>query len=138
MDYDEYRESFVADAPPEPRFRFERAGGPVLYFADFEAAVAYYAEVLGEPGYVEGDGTRGWAIGESFLTLLHGGDGCPENTEIGFIMGSPEEAERLQAALIAAGGRGPEPSDQLMYEPIRYCPVTDPFGTELLVYARLG
>jgi hypothetical protein len=44
-----------------------------------------------------------------------------------------ELADRLQAAFIAAGGAGPEPTDTLMYEPVRYCPVRDPFGTDLLI-----
>ena len=138
MDYDEYRDSFVAEPPPEPRFRFKSAGGPVLFFSEIEAALAFYTEVLGEPGYAEGTGTRGWAIGSSFLTLLRGGDGAPRNTEIGFLMETPDEAERLHAAFIGAGGSGEAPTDQLMYEPIRYCPVTDPFGTDLLIYAALG
>lgn len=140
MDYDERNhldDSYVAFPSPEPRFRFRMAGGPVLFFAEYLQALAYYIEVLGEPGYAEGSGTRGWAIGDSFLTLLRGGDGAPRNTEVGLIMETPAEAERLQAAFIAAGGAGPAPSDQLMYEPIRYCPVTDPFGTELLIYAPL-
>ena len=123
---------------PEPAFRFRTSGGPVLYFAEFEAAVAFYTEVLGEPGYAEGSGTRGWAIGDAFLTLLRGGDGSPRNTEIGLVMETPEEADRLQAEFINAGGKGPAPSGQVMYEPIRYCPVTDPFGTELLIYAPLS
>jgi len=32
---------------------------------------------------------------------------------------------------------GLDPSDQLMYEPIRRCPVTDPVGTELMIFSRL-
>jgi len=120
------------------RFGFRAAGGPVLYFADFETAVAYYTEVLGEPGYVEGTGTCGWAIGSSYLTLLRGGDGAPRNTEVGLIMESAAEAERLQAAFIAAGGTGDDPSDQVMYRQIRSCPVTDPFGTRFLIYAPLA
>jgi len=110
----------------------------VLYFTDFEAAVAFYTTVLGEPAYTEGSGTRGWAIGDSFLTLLRGGDGSPRNTEVGFVLETPAEADRLQQAFIAAGGTGTPPSDQVMYGPIRYCPVTDPFGTELLIYAPLA
>lgn len=34
---------------------------------------------------------------------------------------------------MVAGGNGCEPSDQLMYEPIRCCPVVDPFGTKIVV-----
>lgn len=57
--------------------------------------------------------------------------------ELLFVMRSPEEAESLQAAFVAAGGRGDAPSDQLMYQRVRYCPVRDPFGTEILVIAWL-
>ena len=53
--------------------------------------------------------------------------------EVTWRMGSPEEAERLQRAFLDAGGDGPAPSDELMYEPIRFCPVRDPLGTELLI-----
>jgi len=49
-----------------------------------------------------------------------------------------EQADRLQAAFIAAGGEGPEPMDTLMYEPVRYCPVRDPFGTDLLVVSPMS
>jgi hypothetical protein len=135
MEYEEYRRAYFADPAPEPRFGFASTGGAVLYFADYPAAIAYYTEVLGDPVYVEGEGTRSWRVGDSWLTLLAGGDGAPRNTEIGFLMESPDEADRLQAAFIAAGGTGPTPIDTLMGEPVRYCPVTDPFGTELLVYS---
>ena len=138
VDYDEYRKRFFADPPPEPRFGFAGAGGPVLFFEAYEEAVACYTEVLGPPGYVEGTGTRSWSIGDAMLTLLSGGDGAPTNTEIGIVMETPAEADRLHAAFLAAGATGEPPSDQLMGEPVRYCPVTDPFGTSLLIWARLG
>jgi len=138
MEQEKNRLSDRPGPPARPRFRIRTTGGPVLYFADFDAAVAFYTAVLGEPGYREGSGTRGWAIGDSHLTLLRGGDGSPRNTEIGLVMETAEEADRLQEAFIAAGGTGPVPSDEVMYEPIRYCPVTDPFGTELLIYAPLA
>jgi catechol 2,3-dioxygenase-like lactoylglutathione lyase family enzyme len=115
MDQDENRAADRSKPGSGPRFRFRAAGGPVLYFADFEAAVAFYTEVLGEPGYPEGGGTRGWSIGDSFLTLLRGGDGSPRNTEIGLVTEMPGEADRLQEAFIAAGGAGPAPCDQVMY-----------------------
>jgi hypothetical protein len=135
MDFEEYRRAYFVDPPPEPRFRFDGVRGATLYFSDYEEAVAYYTEVLGAPEYVEGAGTRGWRVGDSWLTLLAGGDGAPRNTEIGIVVDSPAEAEALQAAFVAAGGTGAEPSDQLMYRPIRACPVTDPFGTEILIHA---
>jgi hypothetical protein len=137
VDYETYRREHFTDPAPVPRFGFGGGSGATLYFADYPAAVAFYTEVLGEPGYTEGDATRGWQVGTGWLTLLAGGDGAPRNTEIGLMMETPAEAERLQRAFIAAGGSGIDPSDQLMYDPIRSCPVTDPFGTELLIYARL-
>jgi hypothetical protein len=36
---------------------------------------------------------------------------------------------------IEAGGTGHAPSDQLMYEKIRSCPVMDPFGTMLMIFS---
>ncbi len=137
MDYETYRAAHFADPAPESPFEFSGAGGATLLFAEYEKAVAYYTRVLGKPAYVEGDGTRGWRIGATWLTLLRGGDGAPRNIEVGLAMASALEAERLQAAFIQAGGNGTEPSDQLMYEPIRSCPVTDPFGTEIMVFAPL-
>jgi hypothetical protein len=137
MDYEAYQRLHFTNPEPEPRFGFQSVHGATLYFADYDAAVRYYTEVLGEPAYVEGAGTRGWRIGGSWLTLLAGGDGAPSNTEIGFAVESAAEAERLQASFIAAGGTGSEPTDALMYRPVRACPITDPFGTSLLVYAPL-
>lgn len=136
MDYDEYRDAHFVDPPPEPRFGFRSTAGSTLYFAQYEAAVEYYTAVLGDPEYVEGEGTRSWRIGDTWLTLLAGGDGHPTNVEIGFLMESVEEAERLHRTFIEEGGTGDDPSDQLMHVPVRYCPATDPFGTEILVVAE--
>ena len=47
------------------------------------------------------------------------------------------EGQHTQPAFFEAGGEGPPPSDELMYQPIRACFVTDPFGTELMIYAPL-
>jgi hypothetical protein len=132
MDYDKYRRDHFTDPPPEPCFRFSGSFGTTLYFEDFEAAVAYYEAVLGPPGYLEGEGTRGWQVGVGWLTLLRGKNGNPRNVEVGFEMDTAEEAERLQKAFVAAGGEGPAPSDQLMYRPVRSCPVIDPWGTTIL------
>jgi catechol 2,3-dioxygenase-like lactoylglutathione lyase family enzyme len=137
MDYEAYRRAYFVDPEPEPRFRISSTGGAVIFVGDLEAAVAYYRAVFGEPAYVEGDTTNGWRLGDSWLTVFPARDGGSRNTEIQILVDTPSEAERLQAAFIAAGGSGSEPSDQLMYEPIRSCPVTDPFGTDILVYARL-
>jgi hypothetical protein len=138
MDYEEYRAAYFVDPQPEPRYGFTQAGGPTLWFAEYEAAIEYYTEVLGPPNYVEGDTTQGWQIGSSSLTLFAGGDGHPRNVEIGLLMDSPEEAERLHRAFILAGGTGADPTDEFMYAPIRYCPVTDPFGTDFLIFSWLA
>ena len=51
-------------------------------------------------------------------------------------MDSVEEARRLHEAFIDAGGESEEPDDVLMYEPVRLYPVSDPFGTNILIVAR--
>jgi hypothetical protein len=137
MDYHAYREKYFVE--PAPAESFETVGvlGATLFIQDYELAVDYYTSVLGPPGYVEGEGTRGWRLGNSWLTLLRGQQGNPRNVEVNIVMESPEEAERMQRAFIEAGGVGPAPSDQLMYEPVRMCPVTDPFGTALMIFAPL-
>ncbi len=137
MNYEEYKKAHIVDPSPTPRYRFSDSFSVALFFEDYEAAVAYYTEVLGPPGYVEGEWTRGWNIHKGWLTLLKGKEGGPKNVEVIFEVATTEEAEKMQAAFIAAGGRGDAPSDQLMYRPIRYCPVTDPFGTEILVISAL-
>ena len=138
MNYEEYRDAYFVTPAPEPRYRFDGSFGVTLFYEDYDAAVEYYRQVLGPPAYVEGTGTRGWSIGSGWLTLLRGDSGNPRNVEVTFQAESPAEAERLQRAFVEAGGKGPAPTDQLMYEPIRYCPVRDPFGTELLVISRLA
>ena len=138
MNYEDYRNAYFVAPAPEPRYRFEGSFGVTLYYEDYDAAVGYYRQVLGPPAYVEGAGTRGWPIGSGWLTLLRGSSGNPRNVEVTFQVKTPAEAERLQHAFIEAGGEGPAPTDQLMYEPIRYCPVCDPFGTELLIISRLA
>lgn len=137
MDYNAYKNKFFTNPPPKPRFDFQGTVGCTLFFEDYQAAIAYYEKVLGPPAYVEGEGTRGWQIGESWLTLLHGQSGNPANVEVTFVMATPAEAEALHRAFIDAGGQGPAPSDELMYEPIRYCSVSDPFGLGLLIISPL-
>jgi hypothetical protein len=138
MDYESYKRNNLTEPPPDARFKYQGLLGITLYFEDFEAAVEYYSQVLGLPAYVEGAWTRGWRIGDTWLTLLKGKNGSPRNVEVSLVMKDAAEAERLQAAFINAGGSGPEPSDQLMYEPIRSCPVIDPFGTEILILSPVS
>ena len=137
MDYEAYRKAYYTDPQPQSRYRFMGFNGVALFFEDFDSAVEYYQQVLGPPAYVEGQGTSGWQIGSGWLTLLKGKSSGPTNVEVILNMETPEQAEQLQRAFIGAGGTGPEPSDQLMYEPIRSCPVRDPFGTDLLIISKL-
>lgn len=132
----DYQSHFVVPAP-EPRFAYSGISGVALYFSDYTAAAAYYQQVLGPPGYVEGEGTHEWQLGSTALTLLKGTAGSPANIEVIVTMQTPAEAERLQAAFIAAGGTGEAPSDQVMGRLVRYCPVRDPFGTNLLILCPL-
>ena len=76
-------------------------------------------------------------MGNTWLTLFPEKAGAPKNAEIHFYMKTPAEAERLQAAFIEAGGSGQPPVDALMFEPIRFCALQDPFGTKILVVSRL-
>ena len=65
MDYAAYREAYFVDPPPEPRFAHGGVFGVALFFEQYAEAVDFYSRVLGPPGYVEGDNTRGWRIGGS-------------------------------------------------------------------------
>lgn len=138
MDYETYQKNYFTEPPPEQRYNFIGTFGVTLFYEDYQAAIDYYEKVLGLPAYVEGEGTRGWQIGEGWLTLLWGKSGNPQNVEVTFGVSTPTEAEDLQRAFIEAGGQGETPSNQLMYEPIRYCAVTDPFGVSLLIISPLG
>lgn len=137
MDYETYRKNYFADPLPTPRYHFNGNFGVTLYYEDYDAAITYYEEVLGLPAYAEGAGTRGWPIGNGWLTILKGEDGNPRNVEVTFVVETPTEAEDLQQAFIEAGGKGPTSSNELMYEPIRFCSVVDPFGTSLLIISPL-
>jgi hypothetical protein len=138
MDSTAYRKAYFADPPPDARYVFEGFFGVSLFLQAYKEAVAYYSHVLGDPDYVEGDNTRGWKIGSSWLTLLLAQEGSPKNAKIALLMDSPAEADRLQQAFINAGGSGEAPFDELMYESLRLCVVSDPFGTAILIVARLS
>ena len=138
MDYDEYRAAYFTEPVPEPRFRFAGPAGVAVYIEEFDDAVTFYSKVLGWPAYIEGDGTVGWPVGAGWFTLLRGRKGGPSNVEVVLAMETPAGAEALQRALIDAGGEGPVPTDQLMYTPVRSCPVRDPFGTDLLIISALS
>jgi uncharacterized glyoxalase superfamily protein PhnB len=137
MNFDEYKRTYFVEPPPKQRFQFRSSFGTAVYYEDFEEAIAFYEKVLGPPVYVEGDGTRGWPVGSGWLTILKGSQGNPQNVEITLEVESAVQAEALQADFVRAGARGETPSDQLMYRPIRSCPVVDPFGLHIMVIAPL-
>lgn len=137
MDFDEYRRAYFVQPSPQQRFQFVGSFGTTLYYEAYQDAVAFYEKVLGSPSYVEGDSTRGWPIGNGWLTLLRGTEGNPQNVEITLELASVKEAEALQGDFISAGAAGQAPSDQLMYRPVRACPVVDPFGLEIMIIALL-
>ena len=86
---------------------------------------------------MEGTFTRGWRLGNIWLTIFPAKAGNPQNTEVIIQATTPKEAERLHAAFIEAGGQGTPPSDELMYDPIRFCYVEDPFGTRFIIVSPL-
>ena len=133
MDFKTYKEKYFTEPAPLPRFEFKGILGVSLFFQPYEEAVKYYEQVLGPPAYSEGESTRGWRLGNTWLTLMRAEKGTPKNFDINLVMESPQEAGRLQQAFIDAGGSGQTPREDLMYEPVHICPVTDPFGTEILI-----
>ncbi|MCJ7695209.1 MAG: hypothetical protein MUO40_07245 [Anaerolineaceae bacterium] len=133
MDYQTYRDNFFTSPTPEQRFIFKGLHGTTLFYADYADAVMFYQQVLGEPAYVEGEYTRGWQIGETWLTLLKSKDGNPQNVEVMVVMQTPQEVDKLAAAMARAGAKGGEPEDQLMYEPVHLCSVVDPFGVNFMI-----
>ena len=136
MDYPTYCATYFVEPAPVARFTGVGAFGVTLFFEAYTDAIAFYGRVLGPPAYVEGDDTRGWRIGEGWLTLIKGVGGTSRHVEVQVMVANATEAERFQEAFIEAGGMGPPPSDQLMYEPIRSCPVRDPFGVDWLIFSR--
>lgn len=136
MDFEAYRNAFFTDPAPVSKHNFADVFGITLFFEEYEEAIAYYSSVLGQPGYVEGENTRGWKLGNIWLTLLKAADGNPRNAEIQMMMDEEEEASRLQDAFSEAGGDIEEPVDVLMYEPVKIYPISDPFGTAILLVVR--
>lgn len=136
MDYEAYRKKHFTDPAPQPRFEFSGLMGYALYLQDYQAALDFYTEVLGQPAYVEGEFTHGWQLGNAWLTLFPAQEGKPSSVEVHLKMAAPGDVDKLHAAFLAAGAEGPEPSDELMYEPLRFAMVTDPFGTQFLIVAK--
>jgi PAS domain-containing protein len=145
MTFEEYRSAYYRDEPLQ--YAFSRGFSAALYVSEYPRAVEFYSAALGQPQYVEGEHTRGWSIGGSWLTLFPAdaltdtaaadGTAAISNCELQFHLDSPDEARRLRRAFMEAGAQTPEPTEELMYVPVLFCPVRDPFGNQLLITAEL-
>ncbi len=94
--------------------------------AQTAAPAAKAAEVASTGGTAGGSGNN--ASGSSLA--------C-RRVELQFHMKSRSEALALRQAFIDAGASGPEPSEEIMYVPLLFAALTDPFGNELLITADL-
>lgn len=142
-----------AEDPRVPRDR-GRAASPVdraratgmayvsIYPQDYQAAVAFYRSVMGEPDQTEAthpeDGVlSAWRIGGTYLTIFpHEGaprQGHPAaNVEFAIMLDAPEAVDAWHAAFLAAGATEvTAPVDTRMYEPMRFACVDDPFGVRI-------
>lgn len=116
-----------------------------LYFKDLDRALAFYSTVFGEPEVVEQDPIiYGYRMGSTWLTLFPSAGGTskesnPRNAEFAIQVTAPQEVDALYNALIAAGAVECMPvRDTVMYEPMRYGCVDDPFGVRIDVYCPAG
>lgn len=138
MDEDAYRRAYYTDPAPPPRFPMVGLAGVSLYIERYEEAVAFYTAVLGQPAYVEGQWTHGWQIGSGWLTLFPAQANGPANMDVTVRVASPSDVAALREAFVAAGATGDPPSDQLMYEAVRYAQINDPFGTIWIIISPLA
>ncbi|HET8985405.1 MAG TPA: VOC family protein [Trueperaceae bacterium] len=113
-------------------------GYVTIYPLDLPAAVAYYSSVFGPPDRDDpDDAVWGWRLGSTWLTLAFNAEGTvpgtrPANVEFAIEVTSVSEVDRLFDALVAAGGvAGRKPTDTVMYRPMRYAYVEDPFGVRI-------
>ncbi len=114
-----------------------------MYVQDYEAALAWYTRLFGEPVGTM-DRIRGWKLGSTYLTLLDASRGThpgsnPRNAEYGIRVASPGAVDRLYDALLDAGATScMAPEDGEMYEPMRFAAVDDPFGMRIDVFCPIG
>lgn len=138
MDFKEYQSAYFTDPAPPQRFAFKGIRGITLYYHEYESAVLFYKKVFGEPAYVEGDSTKGWQIGTTWLTLLRGQAGRISNIEVMLYMEDAEAVDRVRESFINAGAEGSEPVSTLMYEPVYISAVVDPFGANWMIISAEG
>ena len=136
MDYEEYKKKYFVDPQPDPKFKFSGILGTALFYKEYQAALDFYSKVLGPPAYIEGEYTRSWILGETWLTLFPSKTGNPTNIEVPFWVETPDEVDRLYQSFIDAGASGEPPIDTLMGEPVRMCVLTDPFGVSISVVSK--
>jgi len=115
-----------------------------IYVKEFEAAVAFYTKVFGEPDYSEDDGRiLGWPMGKTYLTVMTCDQGPvrdenPRNAEFAIQVAKPNEVDRLHRALVKAGATDFwDARDTVMYHPMRFAVVDDPFGVRIDIYCPL-
>lgn len=137
MDYETYRRKYFPDPQPESRFAIEGLHGVALYYADYTAALEFFHQVFGPPNYSEGEGTRGWHLGDCWLTVFPASTGHPKNNEVHLLLQNSAELDRLRQAFLDAGAQGDPPEQALMYEPLVIAALTDPFGGTWLLLSRV-
>lgn len=131
--------------PPDHRpFRIVDLNYVSLYVQDLPAAIAFYSQVFGPPEVVdERKAVHGWRMGATWLTLFPGSAGTgqggnPANAEFAIRVSSVHEVDVLHRALVEAGAREyMAPEDTVMYEPMRFACVDDPFGVRIDVYCPI-
>jgi catechol 2,3-dioxygenase-like lactoylglutathione lyase family enzyme len=138
MDEDAYRQAYFTDPAPAPRFPFAGIAGVSLYVKRYKEALAFYSAVLGPPAYREGASTHGWRIGPDWLTLFPAEANGPANMDVTVRLASPAAVADLREAFITAGATSDPPSDQLLYEAVRYARVVDPFGAVWILISPLA
>ncbi len=116
-----------------------------LYLADHAAALTYYAQVFGPLDRDDpDDGVWGWRMGSTWLTVFPGKygtnpEGNPQNIEFAIQVATPDDVDNLYADFVAAGVKASRPpTDTVMYEPMRYAYVDDPFGVRIDIYCPIS
>lgn len=134
----DYKSKYFINPGHVPRFNFHGIRGAALYYQDYPGALAFFRKVFGEPGYVEGEFTHGWRIGDTWLTVFPAGEGAPQNVEVMLYLKTPEEVDRLYDTMLEAGAQGEQPVDSLMYTRVRMAVVQDPFGGMFSIICEMG
>lgn len=114
-----------------------------LYIESYDAAVAFYTRVFGEPACKQVP-FNGWAMGETWMTVFPSKEGNapgknPRNMEFAIRVKSPEQVDVLHARLVDCGAKNAwAPEDTEMYDRMRFACVDDPFGVRIDVYCPLA